>query len=352
MGKEITDKPPIMDYYIDDDVMRVILEKLMGRKWTYPYKAEGGIRRAATDNKQTIATYWDNYIAFWYRMGYDYVRLEMGYDFSLRHRFAKDTAKLSKGNRAWAEETRGLIQSWEDFEKYPWPQLENVDFFPFEYVSTHLPGEMKMIVSHAGGLFEWLTWILSVHRLSILLYDSPELVGAVVDRIGNLMVRFYEQILEVPNICAIFPGDDMGFKTSTIISPKHLHQYILPWHKKFAQMAHAKGLPYFLHSCGDLEEIMDSLIEEVQIDGRHSFEDVILPAAKFKRRYGDKIAILGGVDMDYLSRRSPDEVRCYVRKLIDECAPGGRFAVGASNSVANYVPIENYLTMLDETLKQ
>ena len=187
--------------------------------------------------------------------------------------------------------------------------------------------------------------------LSMLLYDNPELVRAAVHLIGNLMVRFYEHILEIPNICAIFPGDDMGFKTSTIISPRHLRKYILPWHRKFAQMAHAKSLPYFLHSCGNLEEIMGLLIKDVKIDGKHSFEDAIMSAANFKCKYGDKIAVLGGVDMDYLARHSPREVRHYVRKLIDECAPGGRFAVGTGNSVANYIPAENYLTMLDEALR-
>lgn len=352
MGNEITDKPPIVDYLVDDVVMRVISEELIGRKWVYPYKVEFGIKKAATDDKQAIAAYWNNYIEFWYRMGYDYVKLEIGYDFPLRPRITKDTAKLSKnGNRAWAEEAKGVIENWEDFEKYPWPKLEDVDFFPFEYVSSHLPDGMKMIVSHAGGPFEWLSWILSIQGLSILLYDNPELVEAVMNRIGNLMVRFYENILDLPNICAIFPGDDMGFKTATIISPQHLRQYILPWHKKFAQMAHTKGLPYFLHSCGNIEKIMDSLIEDVKIDGKHSFEDVIIPVTDFKRKYGKEIAVLGGVDMDYLSRHNPDEVRHYVRKLIDECALGGRFAVGAGNSVANYVPIENYLTMLDEALK-
>ena len=208
-----------------------------------------------------------------------------------------------------------------------------------------------MMIGHRGGPFEWLMWILSIEGLSILLYENPELVEAIVNRIGNLIVKFYEYALEIPNICAIYQGDDMGFKTSTIISPKNLIQYVLPWHKKIAQMAHAKGIPYFLHSCGNREKIMDSLIEDVKIDGIHSFEDVIISAAECKKKYGDKIAVLGGVDLDYLSRRSPEEVRRYIRKLIDDCAPGGRFAVGSGNSIANYVPIDNYLTMLDETLK-
>ena len=352
MGKEKTDRPPILELLVDDDTTRLILEKLIGRKWISPYKVEAAIKKRVTDDKQVIAAYWDNYIEFWYRMGYDYVIVGMGYDFPLVRRITKDTAGISEGNRTWAEEIKGLIENWEDFEKYPWPKLKDVDFFPLEYVSNHLPDGMKIITYHAGGPLEWLTWILSFQGLSILLYENPELIQAAMNRIGDLMVRFYEHVLEIPNICAIFQGDDMGFKTATMISPKHLRQYILPWHKKFAHMAHVRSLPYFLHSCGNVEKIMDSLIEDVKIDGKHSFEDVIIPAADFKRKYGDKIAVIGGVDMDYLSRRSPDQVRHYVRKLIEDCAPGGRFAVGSGNSVANYVPIENYLTILDEVLKR
>jgi len=352
MGRESVDKPPIFEYLVDDEVMGVVLEKLLGRKWVFPYRVEAVFKKAVTDDRRSIKSYWDNYIEFWYRMGYDYVTLEVGYEFPLKTRVTKDTAEdLSKGDRIWFEETKGLMGSWEDFEKYPWPQLKDIDFFPFEYVSTHMPEGMKMIISHAGGPFEWLSWIISMQGLSTLLYDDPEVLEAITNRIGNLMVKFYEYALEFPNICAIFPGDDLGYKTATVISPKHLRQYFLPWHKKFAAMAHSKSIPYFLHCCGNLEKIIDSLIEDVKIDGKHSYEDAIMSATDFKRKYGDKIAVIGGVDMDYLSRRSPDEVRGYVRKLIEDCAPGGRFAVGTGNSVANYVPLENYLTMVDEALK-
>jgi len=71
MGKESTDKPPIFDFSVDDEVMRLILEKLIGRKWIYPYKVEAAIKKATTNDKQSIAAYWVNYIEFWYRMGYD-----------------------------------------------------------------------------------------------------------------------------------------------------------------------------------------------------------------------------------------------------------------------------------------
>ena len=95
---------------------------------------------------------------------------------------------------------------------------------------------------------------------------------------------------------------------------------------------------------------MDDLINDVKIDGKHSFQDGVAPIIDWKKKYGDKIALIGGIDMDVLSRYSPDEVRRYVRRAIDECSPGGRFAVGAGNSIPSYIPLENYLVMLDEGL--
>ena len=72
--------------------------------------------------------------------------------------------------------------------------------------------------------------------------------------------------------------------------------------------------------------------------------------AEFKKQGGDKIGVLGGVDIDKLTRLSPEELRTYVRKIIDDCAPGGRFAIGSGNSIPDYIPVENYLTMVDEAL--
>ncbi|GAF91939.1 unnamed protein product, partial [marine sediment metagenome] len=152
-------------------------------------------------------------------------------------------------------------------------------------------------------------------------------------------------------LIAVFPGDDMGFRSGTLLSPDDLRKYIVPWHRKFAEMTHAAALPYFLHSCGDLGEVMDDFINDVGIDAKHSFEDAITPAGEAKRRWGGRIGILGGVDVDVLTRRTPRQIRAYVRKLIDQCAPGGRFAVGSGNSIPDYVPVENYMTMIDEALR-
>jgi len=56
--------------------------------------------------------------------------------------------------------------------------------------------------------------------------------------------------------------------------------------------------------------------------------------------------------MDVLSRKDVKEVREYVSHTLEACKPGGGYCLGTGNTVANYVPLENYLTMIDEGLEK
>ncbi|MCZ7546405.1 MAG: uroporphyrinogen decarboxylase family protein [Anaerolineae bacterium] len=113
-------------------------------------------------------------------------------------------------------------------------------------------------------------------------------------------------------------------------------------------MAHARGKVYILHACGNLEAVMDDLIDDVGIDAKHSFEDAIMPVADFKAKYGDRIAVVGGIDIDFLCRATEDAVRARVRETLDACMPGGGYVLGSGNSVTNYIPVRNFVAMVDE----
>ena len=155
-------------------------------------------------------------------------------------------------------------------------------------------------------------------------------------------------MLEFDRVKVVWGSDDLGFRTGTLISPADLRDFVLPGHRRMAEISHAAGRPYLLHSCGQLRDIMEDLIEDVRIDAKHSFEDCIEDVVSFHRRYGDRIAVLGGVDLDFLCRASEEEVRRRVRHTLDHCHAGGGYCLGTGNSVANYIPVKNYLAMLDE----
>jgi uroporphyrinogen decarboxylase len=330
--------PPLVEYLVDDVLRKPITTDLLGRPWVEGVPADRAARTA----------WLDNFIAFWYRLGYDFVRYEEAMPFTRHSLLTADTAEGAHKQRAWADEHTALIASWQDFEAYPWPKPEQVDFYAYEYLNSHLPDGMGLICCHAGGMFEHLTYLMSLEGLCLAIHDAPDLVQAVAERLGRLMEGFYTHLLDLDRVIAIFPGDDMGFRSATTISPAALRSYTLPWHKRFAAMTHAKGLPYFLHSCGNLMQIMDTLIDDVRIDGKHSYEDAIIPVNEFQARFGDRIACLGGVDINILAAGTPDDVRRRTRWLMETCGGRGRYAVGSGNSIPSYIPLQNYLAMVDE----
>ena len=264
---------------------------------------------------------------------------------------ATDPAPESEQTRAWVDQHHGNITTWEEFERYSWPKVEAFDFFPFEYINSHLPEGMGFITCHGAGILEHLSAIMSYEGLSLCLYDNPALVKAVVDKVGELISAFYEHLLDLENVITIFQGDDMGFRTGTLISPDDLRKYVLPWHKRLAAIVHEHDRPYLLHSCGNVETIMEDLISDVGIDAKHSFEDAIMPVQKFQEKYGERIAVLGGLDLNILGTGSTEEVRQKTRQLIETCGQRGRYAIGSGNSIPSYIPLNNYLAMVDEALE-
>jgi uroporphyrinogen decarboxylase len=280
----------------------------------------------------------------------------MGYDFApawaefenlptFRERKAADTAELSRGERHWVEEGGGIIKDWDDFERIGWDAIRP----SFEWLNElrrAVPDGMKLAVGTT--LFEMiLERYLGYQDLFMLSADNPELVEAVFENWGQKVYEFYEEAIRYPEVGAIFHADDLGFKTATMMSPQFLRENVFPWFRRYARLAHQQGKTYWYHCCGNALEVMDDLIEDVEIDAFHSFQDVIVPVPRFMARYGDRVAALGGVDMDKLARMDEPDLRSYVRGILDECMPG-RFALGSGNTVANYVPVANYLAMVDE----
>jgi len=284
-------------------------------------------------------------------LGYDYVRCGLDdMEMPMRGVLAADTAGLRRETgRRYMEEHKGPITTWEEFEAYPWPDPAQASTRSLEWYSNNLPEDMCIIASGGFAHFaEYLTWLMGYETLCYTLYDQRDLVAAIAQRLLTMFKAAIGRLLAFDRVKLIWGSDDMGFRTGTLISPDDLREFVLPGHKLMAELSHRAGRPYLLHSCGQLGEIMADLIEDVRIDAIHSFEDTIVNAISVKERYGHKIAILGGIDVDFLCRSTEAEVRGRVRDTLARCMPGGGYCLGTGNSVANYIPLDNYLAMLEE----
>lgn len=317
----------------------------------YELFADGEIMQAAIGKSLTIETS----IEFQYKLGYDYTSAGVNFIYKRDTLDIDDTAALPKGKRRFVDDNHGMIENKKDFDSYEWPEINSSVVYSINETARYLPDGMKVIIGLPGGILENVMWLMGYVPFSYAIHDNEQLVSDMFERIGSNHVNVLKTCLErteIHKVGAVVMGDDMGFKHSTMISPDLLRKYVFPWQKKLADIIHDYDMPMILHSCGNLEGIMDDLIDYVGIDAKQSFEDNIMPVAEAKRKYGHRIAILGGVDIHALCTLDEKELRSYVDKIIDDCAPGGGYALGTGNTVANYIPLNNYLAMLDEGRKK
>jgi uroporphyrinogen decarboxylase len=281
-------------------------------------------------------------------VGYDYVMMIPIVPLKQSGRSLAGDADDRRKNRAWMEEHEGVIKTRKDFDEYPWPSPEQVNIFPVEYIAPKMPQGMKVMLM-CTGIFDDLMEMMGFQNMAIKSIDEPGLVEDVLERLTVLAERAVELGAAHPATGAVFYSSDMGFNSGTILSPAFMRRYVIPRLKRIADACHRHGKPFLLHSCGNVLSIMEDLIDVVGIDAKHSFEDKIRPVEEWYRQYHDRIAILGGVDVDLLSRGTPEQVRERTRRILETCAPGGGYCMGTGNSVANYIPINNYYAMLDAT---
>ena len=251
----------------------------------------------------------------------------------------------------------GPIQTRADFEKYPFDDLPRIFWETYqphlEAIREALPPGMKAYGGCGYGIFESSQDLVGFEPLSIMLFEDLELFGELFRKIGDLYVTLWcRMVREYGDIFVFFRmGDDLGYKSSTMLSPEIIRQHILPQYRRVIDLVHQAGKKFLLHSCGCIFEVMEDLIG-LGIDAKHSNEDQIAPFEKWIELYGSRIGLFGGIDVNTVCTNSPDDV---YREVLEK---GTRFrrlskgyGLGTGNSIPEYVPVEGFLAMVEAAKK-
>lgn len=246
----------------------------------------------------------------------------------------------------------GPIRSRDDVARHPWPDVGALDLAtPLDAIAAGIPEGLKLSLYAPRGIFESLVDLLGFDALCLAFHDDPGLIDAVVAEVGTRTAAYLERCLPHEAVGAFFISDDLGYKTSLMVAPDLIRRHVLPWHRRFVEIAHRAGKPAILHSCGQVGAIMEDIIEVCRYDAKHSFEDVICPVETMYARYGNRIAILGGLDVDFLSRSTPDTVARRAAALL-ELTGCRRYALGSGNSLTAAMPRENVAALLAAVHRQ
>jgi uroporphyrinogen decarboxylase len=274
-----------------------------------------------------------------------------GYDYATTHACAiLFKPKPPKEKSTISLNEHFVITDESSFESYSWPKPEDCDYSRLEDIRPFLPGGMKLMVMGPGGVLENAISLCGYDNLCYMLYDNPPLAEALFNKVGETLHKYYEIALGFDTVGLLMSNDDWGFKHQTFLSTADMRKHVLPWHKKFVDLAHSRKIPALLHSCGCFNDIMDDTIA-AGFDGKHSYEDAILPVEDSYERWHDRIAILGGIDVNFIIQRPEEEIRERCRAMLKRSEGRGGYALGTGNSVPEYIPQDHFIALLKTALE-
>ncbi len=320
------DRVPVYDHIIGGKV----IYEITGNK---PYETWFSSDRA--ESRNAISQVWD----FWKLMGYDTVSMEFSF------------CSILEGNGCLGGHVEGCIKDRADFERYPWDGIlqKYIDAYKShieDFVAT-CPAGMKLIGGVGNGVFESVQDIIGYQNLCYIKADEEQLYADIFKKMGEEQYKVWDWLMTNYGdlFCVARFGDDLGFKSQTLISPQDIHDNIVPVYKKIIDRVHADNKPFLLHSCGNLFDVMDDLIDNAGINAKHSNEDAIAHFSVWVDKFGDRIGNFGGIDTDVICGYSPEQIREYVHDCLNKCKGKGGIAFGCGNSIPDYVPTEGYVAM-------
>ena len=289
-------------------------------------------------------------IEFRYQAGYDYAWVSVGMIDPAgtvnteRVRESDEMHFEGKDRRVWADEHAGVIADLRDVESYAWPQARELDYSPFADGRKLLAGGMRLIAI-LGKIFTAAWQLLGFERFCELTYDDPRLVKALVQRIGEVQLAVFKRIIEFETVGAVWVPDDIAYHSGTMLPPEWLIENVFPFYKSMGDICREMGKPFIYHSDGDLSEMIGTIID-TGFNALHPIEPESMDIYELRKRIGKKLCLLGNIRVHSLSTETPEAIRELVIDRVVNLGYSGAYCVGSSNSIPNYVPLENYKAML------
>ncbi len=330
--KEKPDHLPLMDFFVDWSLMEWILDRPIK---LVEYKAGDKVFQhpAAKDQCEFFAT-----------AGYDYVMARAMYDFNLGSVTDHEDSRQIEGVGVIA--TREILDS----RQWPWQKQDGFCVENIKDLAENCPPNMKLIVQTAD-IFTHVWEALGFTNFCEALFEDEEFVAEVFRQIGEAVVHISKKAIEAAGdkFGAFWYTDDLAFGTGTFVNPDVYRKYLFPYVKQICDMAHEKDAPVIYHSDGALWSIFEDFYQ-MGINAIHPLEPNSMDAREVKEKWGDKFCLVGNIDLDLLSRGTPEEVIQYTKANMEKLGYNGGYCVGSSNTLTDYVNPENLKAMIETVL--
>lgn len=237
-----------------------------------------------------------------------------------------------------------LISDEEDLEAYEFPPVEEVYIRErMEWLQESDPSKFR-VACIGYSMFERAWSLMGMEDLLCNMIVEPELVHALLRKICDRNLKTIDIALEYDFDCFHF-GDDWGQQKGMIMGPDHWREFIKPYVSEMYDRVRKAGKFVSQHSCGDIREVMDDVIE-MGLNIYQTFQPEIYGLDYAEKLYG-RLAIWGGISVQAdLPYKTPEEIREITKNTLQAFQKGGLIA-SPTHAVPPDVPPENLLAMLD-----
>ena len=198
-------------------------------------------------------------------------------------------------------------------------------------------------------LFERAWSLRNMEELLVDFYDEEDFVHALFSRITDYNVAIINEALHYP-IDGFYFGDDYGQQTGMIMGPSLWRKFIKPYLARTFAPIKAKGLFVILHSCGNILNILDDLVE-IGLDCYQTVQPEIYDLRELKKRYNRRLAFYGAIStQQFLPFAKSDEVKAKIKETISILGENGGYICAPTHQVPADVPMENIMALI-ETIK-
>ncbi len=257
------------------------------------------------------------------------------FDFPMRHM----TTKQDIDNYPWPDPSVNIMDGVVEKAKY---LHEETDYFVVgRCITTMLPFLGYALFS---GMDKWLMDM----KLDPAFYH--QLSGKLLEIGSAVHEQFFGgvgQYLDGVNI-----HDDLGTQTGLFMSHDDYAKFVKPYTAEIIKNVRKHLRPeakIIIHSCGSVYEAIPDLIE-IGVDVLNPVQPLArnMEPWRLKKEFGDKIAFLGGFDIQkLLPQGTVEQVREGAKKLIQEYAPGGGFIFATGHNIEPDTPPENIVAAFD-----
>jgi uroporphyrinogen decarboxylase len=206
------------------------------------------------------------------------------------------------------------------------------------------------VYSLGFSLFERAWTLRGMENLMMDFIENPGFVRELLRAITDWNLAHVRPVLET-DVDAVHFGDDWGAQHGLLTGPAIWREFIRPELERIYRPVREAGKYVSIHSCGDVDELFDDLVE-MGLNCFNPFQPEVMDVEALMKRYRGRLAFHGGLSTQRtLPYGSADDVRAETRRLLELGAEGG-YIFAPAHAVPGDAPVENLVAMIEEVNAQ